>query len=193
MSKRVCEATVEEMANLAQSILLSGCGPVKSLLMLLYHASEDDTAMPISLINTLDAVSDDMLEPAMAVAVSQYFLEKHDCYRVRQLRMFRLSRLNLARHISNQDPPPDDETLLDPAMYQYDDPGIRNLIESISPTNDLNAIFQAYRRLIGLKSGLLVHKTLGSSVPMEELYHTDRFERASCYEEFLNMEKLKLS
>ncbi|MBX9568388.1 MAG: hypothetical protein K2X77_05805 [Candidatus Obscuribacterales bacterium] len=192
MTKRIREATVDEMANLAESLFLNGYARHKSLLMLLYHASENEAAMPLALIDALDGVSDSMLEPAMAVTVSQYFLENHDCYCVRQLRMIRLARLNLARHISNQEPPPDD-TMLDPEMHQYDEAGIKKLIESVSPTNDLKAVFQAYRRLIGLKSGLLVHKTLGSDVPLEELYHAENFEHTSSYDEFLNMEKLKLS
>lgn len=79
----------------------------------------------------------------------------------------------------------------DISEFKLDSNGLAAKIErGTNGSNDLSSAYKAARMKIGLEGGCLRHETLGTSVPFEELFDSNKFVETELYKEFLQTEKI---
>jgi len=202
---RIADISTAEAAKLAldtwggikRGMIQSHYGTAREYpLRLLYHSltgNEITADAMMMLVGIVDSLAN---EPT-SVALTEYLLTlanpEWPSDPIQFARMERLARLGIVSHFSGSEHPPFDHCY-DPSQFNFDNQRLDDLIKQAQgPSESLRSVFEAVRTLIGLRAGLIRHKTLGSSVPIDEINYPNRFEKTEEYRTFLRAERVTLS
>lgn len=174
MSKTVADLTVEEAVQLLREVSYAE-GLHQAALRLLYHllvTAEHDSNVLVILTERVDSLADD----ATAVALTEYLVNVLPAGankdKVEFLRVHRLRRLGLL----------EDEDRLDSKRFA-------ELIRQATGGSELRSVFEFVRTLIGVRAGLLRHKSPGETLPID-MQNSTQFENTEDYYKFLSAQEL---
>ena len=198
--KVVAELSSDELIKLSWQIWRNAGGVQSAFLKLFYHyltTCDKETDRDLQLVLELAPELTDFESSAL---LAEYVVKvlpngsKTDLEstrgRIESLRRVYLVRSHIWTHVSGSNKVPESDWN-DPAKFRVDQEKL-DALHSRLGSRSLRDYFEAMRTLLGLRSGLIKHKTIESEVPFEELYFPDRFEKTDEYGKFLVAEKLHL-
>lgn len=193
----VKDLSTKEATKLARDFWRRAPGMQPAMMRLLYHVLTNDERNDEAnylFVLLVDSIADD----ASSIALSDYFIDNDIIQeeklktRVRAESIVRFYRLGLARHQSGSSEF-EMEEFDSPAQFVFEQKRIDELREDAAKQyGNLRSVFESMRTLLGLKSGLIKHKSLGSEVSPDELRFAEHFEKTEEYDRFLNSENLQI-
>jgi hypothetical protein len=146
-------------------------------------------------LDDLSSISESLTDTGISLALTEYVLER---LKVKWIRVragasyrMRLHRLGLLKHISGSEAVPGG-SWEDPSQFVIDEKGLAELKkEALGASRTLRSIFEAVRTSIGVRAGLIRHKTLATSITFAELCQPENFQETEEYAKFLSSEKLE--
>jgi hypothetical protein len=176
--------------HVASAKTIHGLQPIT--FRLLYHLLkiDEDNAQALKV---LSGMAESFAEPAISFTLGEYAYERIQVKwikaRVGACQRLHLRRLGLLTHVSGSETIPS-EAWEDPTQFVIDEQGLAALKkEALGATRTLRSIFEAVRTSIGIRAGLIRHKTLATSIPFAELCQSDKFEETDEYAKFLSSDK----